>query len=630
MKHKIFYKTLGVLILFCSSYLYADQIYASDGLATNNMTDFLPVHEAFRDSFTQSSNHIQVHFDIADHYHLYKERFKFSLETPTPAKLSAALFTTPGELKHDEEFGEVMVYHHQVDIGFDVSTPTATTATLVVEFQGCAEAGLCYPPTKVKYPLTLDSMTPSSATSEIENEKSPSSTTTVSPTKTTAIQTNTALDKSNTQSILNFLEGKSLLGVIGLFFLLGLGLTFTPCVLPMIPILSGVIAGQHQPLTTRSGFILSSCFVVGMAITFAIAGLVVGMTGARLQIWMQDPAVLSVFAALFVLLAFAMFGFYEMQLPAFIRDRLNNINQKQQGGNWLGVFIMGILSALVVSPCVSAPLAAALLYIAQTGSPLLGALALLALGLGMGAPLIIIGTTGANVLPRAGAWMDGVKAFFGVLLLAVGAWLVRTVLPDTIMMLIWAALLIIPAFYLLTSTMSSGWSKFGKGVAIMLITYGILIIVGAASGQTNPLKPLNLNTISTTTSSTSVTNTDLAFSKVTTLAQLQQALSDAKNNHQPVMLDFYADWCIACVEMEHGAFQDAAVKVSLKDFKLIQADLTNNPETDALLSQFKLIGPPSILFFDKNGHWLEKATLMGQMDAVKFNQYIQQQVLPKL
>jgi thiol:disulfide interchange protein DsbD len=579
----------------------------SENLIPNTEPDFLPVHQAFRDNIIQSGNQVKVHFDIADHYYLYKDRFKFSIEAPTTATLSAPVFATPGELKQDENFGEVTVYHHAVDIELAITAAQASAATLIVEFQGCAEAGLCYPPTQIKQPLTNLAVSTASLT-----------TGPVTP----------ALDSSSTQSILNFLEGKSWLYMIGVFFLLGLGLTFTPCVLPMIPILSGVIAGQHQPLTARKGFILSSCFVLGMALTFAIAGLIVGMTGARLQIWMQDPIVLSVFAGLFVLLALSMFGFYEMQLPAFIRDRLHNLNQQQQGGHWLGVFMMGVLSALVVSPCVSAPLAAALLYIAQTGSPLLGALALLALGLGMGAPLIIIGTTGANILPRAGGWMDNVKAFFGVLLLAVGAWLIRTVLPDALMMLIWAALLIIPAMYLLTASTASGWSKLGKGLALIMLTYGVLLIIGAASGQTNPLKPLPLNTSTTSASAVNhPTSTGLNFSKVTTLAQLQQALTDAKNNQQPAMLDYYADWCIACVEMEHGAFQDPAVKTTLKDFKLIQVDLTNNPETDALLSKFNLIGPPSILFFDKNGQWLEKVTIMGQMDAEKFNRYIQQQVL---
>lgn len=616
------FKLLSLLALFLNCFLFTAQVYAATGLSTDK-PDFLPVHQAFASRFNQVGNQLTVRFDIADHYYLYKERFKFSLEPANAAVLSAANFSKPGELKQDEEFGEVLVYHQNIEIGFNVSAAAATPATLVVEFQGCAEAGLCYPPTKLKYPFTVN------ATSATNTTDTTINTVTSNPVTSNPV-TKKSLDNSSTQSILSFLEGKNLFVMIGVFFLLGLGLTFTPCVLPMIPILSGVIAGQQQPLTTKSGFILSSCFVFGMAMTFAVAGLMVGMTGARLQIWMQDPVVLSVFASLFVLLALSMFGFYEMQLPAFIRDRLNNINQKQQGGHWLGVFIMGILSALVVSPCVSAPLAAALLYIAQSGSPLLGGLALLALGLGMGAPLIVIGTTGANVLPRAGAWMDGVKAFFGVLLLAVGAWLARTVFPEAVMMVIWAGLLMIPALYLLTNTLTSGWGKFAKGMAVMLLTYGILILIGAASGQTNPLKPLAFNSVSATSASTGKTNTGLVFNKIYTLNELQQALTTAQNNQQPVMLDYYADWCIACIEMEHNAFQDTAVNQSLSGFKLLQVDLTNNPETDALLSAYQLIGPPSILFFDKTGQWLEKSTVMGEMNAMQFHQHIQQQVLNKL
>lgn len=630
MLRVIFYKPLDLLVCFFSCFFLTTQIYAASTVASEK-PDFLPVHEAFRSNFNQSGNQLKVSFDIADHYYLYKERFKFSIESPSTATLSPASFSQPGELKQDEEFGEVLVYHHHIEITFNITAAIATQAALIVEFQGCAEAGLCYPPTKLKYPVTVSASTSAAIAESSAASNSPSVTPANTPYSTNTANNKQQLDNSSTQSILSFLEGKSLLTMIGVFFLLGLGLTFTPCVLPMIPILSGVIAGQQQPLTTKSGFILSSCFVVGMAITFAVAGLIVGMTGARLQIWMQDPIVLGVFAGLFVLLALSMFGFYEMQLPAFIRDRLNNLNQQQQGGHWLGVFIMGVLSALVVSPCVSAPLAAALLYIAQTGSPLLGGLALLALGLGMGAPLIVIGTTGANILPRAGAWMDGVKAFFGVLLLAVGAWLARTIFPDAMMMVIWAALLIIPALYLLTNTLVSGWGKFAKGVAIMLLTYGILILIGTATGQTNPLKPLAFTTLSASSAQTGNTNTGgLTFSKIYTLPELQQALATAKNNQQPVMLDYYADWCIACVEMEHNAFQDAAVNNALKTFKLLQVDLTNNPETDALLSAYKLIGPPSILFFDTQGQRLEESTVMGEMDAAQFHQHIQKQVLSKI
>lgn len=610
---------------------------ASDSSLTTEDPEFLPVQEAFRSSITQQGNRLSLNWTIADHYYLYKSRFKFSVAPADAAVLGAAEFATPGETKQDEYFGEVLVYHHAVDIELPIQ-PTSSTPTefkVVIEFQGCAEAGLCYPPTKIEYPVDLAALdysavqSSSAITQNTAHSVTNNPSTSVSAQPASASPSSDKLNSSNTQSILNFLQGRGLLTMMGVFFLLGLGLTFTPCVLPMIPILSSVIAGQQQPLTARRGFILSSSYVIGMALTFAIAGLVVGLTGARLQIWMQNPIVLSVFSGLFVFLALAMFGFYEMQLPAFLRDRLNNINQQQQGGHWLGVFIMGILSALVVSPCVSAPLAAALLYIAQTGSPLLGAVALLALGLGMGAPLIVIGTTGANIMPRAGGWMDSVKAFFGIMLLAVAAWLIRSVLPAGLMMIIWAALLIIPAVYLLTTSHSTGWRTFGKGVGVMLLTYGILIVIGAAAGNTNPLQPITLTANSASNSSNS-TASGVVFTEIRSVAQLQQALAEAKQNQRPVMLDYYADWCIACVEMEHDAFQNPEVKKSLEGFTLLQANLTDNPETDALLSQFKLIGPPSILFFNPQGQWLEKSTVMGQMNSAEFNQHLQVEVLPKL
>lgn len=607
-------------------------------------TEFLSNAEAFKAEITLFKNEILINWDIAEQYYLYKKRFKFSISDEegkplTGVALGTPEFSHPGKIKEDETFGVVEVYYDHVSIRIPINAATQQDINITVGYQGCAEAGLCYPPAKIIQPLTvLKNITPASnpmqANSSVGHDNQALSLSSKHPSKpsTSANPATIELNSNDASSIATYLNEAALLPMLGFFFILGIGLTFTPCVLPMIPILSSTILGQGQSLTATRGFILSCSYVLGMAVAFSLAGLAVGLAGARIQLFMQDPIVLSSFAIVFVLLSLAMFGFYELQLPERFRSSLNNVNAQQKSGNLVGVFIMGALSALIVSPCVSAPLAGILVFIAQEGDPGLGSMALLSLGLGMGAPLIVIATTGANILPKAGNWMNTTKSVFGIALLAVAAYLVRTVLPDSIMMLIWASFFILPAIYMGAldplEPSASGWKKLWKGVGIMMIVYGIALIWGTAQGNTNPIKPLHFTGTSQVSHPNMAPANRLVFETVNTNAMLSEALASAQAK-QPVMIDFYADWCIACVEMEHGAFSDLRSQQRLDSFKLIKVDITKGgEEANTLLDRFGLIGPPSILFFNQAGHPVQSATIMGEMNADQFIHHLDTRVLP--
>ena len=605
-----------------AAFLFTTGAASATSLFQNAQTDFLKAEEAFQGSVNLDNNTLLIHWRIAEGYYLYKDKF-FLKTTPESVALGDIAFDHPGIMKMDETFGEVEVYYQNVTLSIPI-IKAPKDFTVNVHYQGCAEAGLCYLPKKIEQSFRLSTPIDSTNSTVSTDSTIVLKNTASSPESTPTQETDNklALDRHDANSLHQFLAEGSLLPKLLLFFLLGIGLTFTPCVLPMIPILTGVIAGQQQPLTLRKGFFLSSSYVLGMALTFAVIGLIIGLTGAKVQVWLQNPYVLTGFALIFVVLAFSMFGFYELQLPRFLQDKLSQAQQKQQGGHIISVFLMGALSALVVSPCVSAPLAGALLYVTNEGSALVGALILFSLGLGMGAPLIAIGTTGANILPKAGAWMDQVKVFFGVLLLAVGTYFLRTVLPSNIMMGLWALLLILPGVYFgAFRTADTGWQSCKKGLSLIAIVYGILLIAGLSLGATNPLKPLHPLISSSTPAK------HLDFQRLSSLSSLNSELEAAAKRQQPVMLDYYADWCIACIEMEHDAFQDHRVIDALKNFKLLQVDLTDNPEAQALLDQFELIGPPSILFFDESGHLMPSSAVMGEMNADRFFNHLNNKVI---
>ena len=579
---------------------------------TESEPKFLPVTEAFPFQIEQQGNQLSVIWDSADEYYLYKKKIHLK---QGKQKFKAASFSEEGKLKHDEAFGEVIVFYGQVEARFDLKQLAPNTAT-ILGFQGCADAGLCYPPQKID--LDID-------WAAVEADQS------TKPARPIANQ-QPATSNSNTQAAPpatdSWIEGKSWFSVVGLFFILGLGLTFTPCVLPMVPILTSIVIGQ-QKHTPAKGFVLSTTYVMGMAITYAAAGVTVGLlgAGANIQAWMQTPWILSIFAILFLALSLSMFGLYELQLPSALRNRLNDMNQKQKGGSLISVFLMGVLSALVVSPCVSAPLAGALVYLSTTGDAWLGGSALLALGLGMGTPLIILGTSGASMMPKAGGWMDQIKAFFGILLIGVAIWLLSRFLDATLILALWGVLAIVYGIYLGAiepiEAAQSGIKRTVKGLAFVILVYGVLAITGALQGNDDPLKPLASTHVTSSNNLQSHSNMS-PFKNIENRTQLDAAIKNhlAANPNGAVMLDYYADWCIACKVMEKAVFHEADVQAHWPELLWLQIDVTEQTsEQVELMTDFNLFGPPSMLFFTTNGE-LDQLRILGEMHKAEFIEHL--------
>ncbi len=581
---------------------------------TQGEPKFLPVGEAFPYQIDQQGSQLSIIWDSADEYYLYKKKFYLK---QGKEKFKAITFSEEGELKHDEAFGEVIVFYHQVEARFDLTQLAPNTPT-ILGFQGCADAGLCYPPQKIE--LDIDWQAVKAPTTKSITNNSAEKIITSEPTTQAA----TSNDENE-----SWIEGKSWFSVVGLFFILGLGLTFTPCVLPMVPILTSIVIGQ-QKHTPAKGFVLSTTYVLGMAITYAAAGVTVGLlgAGANIQAWMQTPWILTIFAILFLVLSLSMFGLYELQLPSGLRNRLNNMNQKQKGGSLISVFLMGVLSALVVSPCVSAPLAGALVYLSTTGDAWLGGSALLALGLGMGTPLIILGTSGASMMPKAGGWMDQIKAFFGILLIGVAIWLLSRFLDATLILAMWGILAIVYAIYLGAiepiEPAQTGVKRTVKGLAFVVLTYGVLALIGALQGNDDPLKPLASSHAAMNSSSDHNSNLASPFKNIDNKTQLDAAVKNhlAANPNGAVMLDYYADWCIACKVMEKEVFHHSDVQAHWPELLWLQIDVTDQtPEQVELMTQFNLFGPPSMLFFTKDGE-LEKHRILGEMHKEEFTNHL--------
>jgi thiol:disulfide interchange protein DsbD len=559
--------------------------------------DFLDPMVAFKPSARALDGQtIEVTYEIAKGYYLYRDKFKFAVDGES---VSLGVAQIPkGKEKDDENFGKVEVYYKTVAIRLPVERKAsgALQLKLNVTSQGCADAGVCYPPQS--QPVSLELPDPASVPSVGSK--------------------NSTVDGDESGKIASALKNTGFWGNLLFFFIAGLGLSLTPCVFPMIPILSGIIAGQGHKISRGRAFALSLAYVLGMAVTYAAAGVAAGMTGTLLSAALQSPWVLGAFALVFVVLSFSMFGFYELQLPTSLQSKLSEESGHLQGGRGIGVFAMGALSALIVGPCVAAPLAGALLYIGQTGDAVLGGTALFVMALGMGVPLLIVGLSAGTLLPRAGAWMEAVKKGFGVLLLATAVWLVSPVIPAVVQMLAWAALLIIPAIFLHAldplPPHAKGWQRFWKGIGIVMLLTGAALLIGALAGGRDPLQPL----AGLRGQAVAAENKKLAFEPVVSLADLEAKVMAAG---QPVMLDFYADWCVSCKEMERFTFSDPAVQAKLSGFKLLKADVTaNNADDKALLARFGLFGPPGILFFDKTGKENKSVRVVGFMPAAEFIQ----------
>ena len=575
--------------------------------ATAHAEEFLDPLVAFKPTAKALDGQTaEVRFTIAKGYYLYRDKFRFKAEPETVA-LGTPQFAA-GKMKKDDLFGEVEVYFKEAVIRVPVerNSSGALPLTLRVTSQGCADGGICYPPQVQTVSLTLPD---------------PASTPAAAPmTSAAAGSGDRSGDRSGDESgqIAQLLKDASFWVVVASFFGFGLLLSLTPCVFPMIPILSGIIVGSGHKTSHTRAFLLSLAYVLGMALTYAAAGIAAGMTGTLLSAALQNAWVLGGFALVFVVLSFSMFGFYELQLPTFLQSKMSEEAGHLKGGSIPGVAAMGALSALIVGPCVAAPLAGALLYIGQTGDAVLGGIALFVMALGMGVPLLIVGATAKSALPHSGPWMEAVKKAFGVLLLATAVWLVSPVIPVAAQMLAWALLLIIPGIYMHAldplPAHAKGWHKFWKGVGLVMVVTGAAMLVGALSGAKDPLQPLGNFRGSDAIAETK----HLAFERVRTVAELDARIRAAG---KPVMLDFYADWCVSCKEMERFTFSDARVQQKLADTLLLQVDVTaNNDDDKALLKRFNLFGPPGIIFFDRAGNEINGLRVVGFQNAEAFLQ----------
>jgi thiol:disulfide interchange protein DsbD len=545
--------------------------------------EFLPPEEAFKLALTpRADGNLDARFTIAPDYYLYRDKISVKVIAPAGVSVSGIDFP-PAEEKNDANFGKMFVYHHSFSAVVRLAgLPAAGSKSLQVETsrQGCSVKGICYPPLDQTLAVDLSS----------------------APAATEAPAQAAAKDTSDTGRVTAILQGGNYWLVIVSFFGFGLLLSLTPCVFPMIPILSGIIVGQGHQITKRKGFLLSLAYVLGMATTYALAGVAAGLSGTLISNALQNPWALSAGAAIFVALSLSMFGFFELQMPSFLQSRFTEASNRIQGGRFTSVFVMGAISALIIGPCVAAPLAGALLYISQTSDVVLGGVSLFSLALGMGVPLLLIGLSAGALLPRAGGWMDAVKRFFGVALLAVAIWLISPLLSAVVQMLLWAALLIISAMFLHAleplAVNAKGLARFWKGIGMIALVAGIALLLGAMGGSRDLLQPLSVYQGGSAGAAEGPAH--LAFQRVKNVEQLDAAIKGAHG--RAVMLDFYADWCVSCKEMEKLSFTDAKVQARLKDMVLLQADVTaNSAEDKALLARFKLFGPPGIVFFDKTG-----------------------------
>ncbi|NOX09295.1 MAG: protein-disulfide reductase DsbD [Gammaproteobacteria bacterium] len=617
-------KIIFYLLLSLSLNLFAPTASLASGGQNNNPfgdlgnsfgfssmeNEFLDPDDAFRlTTRIEDNNSLIVAIKVADDYYLYRDKFKFKLISPPTIQLGEPIYPK-GKIKNDEFFGRIETYTGTVEVRVPFTqTSPAQEITVEIQYQGCADAGICYPPITKTVQHPLEPVTTASVI-----------------TIPTDMAMKSPLLSSEQDSIAQQIGQDNLLITLLSFFGFGLLLSFTPCVFPMIPILSSIIIGEGDKMTTRRAFILSLTYVLSISLTYTILGVIAGLFGENLQAAFQNPWIIGSFSLIFVALAMSMFGFYNLQLPASLQSRLNAISNNQRGGSLLGVAIMGFLSALIVGPCVAAPLAGALIYIGQTGDAILGGLALFSLSMGMGAPLLAIGTGAGKLLPKAGAWMDTIKSVFGVLLLALALWMLERILPVSIMMLLSAILLIITACYMRAldslDSSQSGWARLWKGLGVVLLIQGIILLFGIAVGGHSLLQPLS-GVFNSTQGVAGSAKEMVMFKRVKDIASLEHEVKLANEQGKAVMLDFYADWCISCKELEKFTFSDPGVQAQLSNMVLLQADVTENDATDkALLKKYGLIGPPSILFFNLHGDEQREYRLVGFLSAEQISEHL--------
>jgi len=628
---------------------------------SNKSAQFLPAEQAFQLTTEHQDQELTLRFNITPNYYLYKERFKFQVKSGNVI-IGQAFYSAEPEWKDDAEFGRVQVFHESLT----VTVPVNGSGELKISWQGCADAGLCYAPqnqtvnitsansqnnqpivapttatvtsptppataitiTKEEISIPIPTLIPT-VSYEIVDENDPtntitqisslpsSSSATTAPTIVNTTPTNDPFDLRNNPFLALFT-----------LFALGIGLAFTPCVLPMLPIVAGIVARQHAS-NARQGFFLAFAYGVGVASSYAVLGALVSLFGsqANLSLWLQHPVVLSAFSALFVILALASFDVFHLQLPSSWQHQLDALSKKGKAGSFVGTWLMGFFSALVVSPCVSAPLAGVLLSVSTLGNPLMGAIALFALGLGLSTPLMILGASEGRFMPKAGLWLNRVKQLFGVMLLGVAVILMSRLMHGSAVLVLWAILSVGTGFWL--NMWGGKWRLVWRSASYIFLIWGATLLVGAATGGTNPLQPLDfIRTPSALTATPSVTTTPSQttpvahFQTIKTVAALDAAVAAAYANNQKVLVDFYADWCVSCKIMDNEIFAQADIQQQLNGWVLLRADVTNNTEADReLMQRFQVFGPPAILFFEQ-GLELSQARIVGETTKAAFSEHL--------
>ena len=602
------------------------------GISTLGDTN-APLHpdKAFGfDIVADDKQNLNVRWSITPGHYLYQHKLSFKVTEPTTGITLEKPDLPKGKAEHDQYFGDIVTYNKNFDVKLPFSGST-DSITIRASYQGCSKlTGICYPPQTKSQTIDLSSAKvaiagTSLATTATAALAAPTTNAAIAGTSTSA---ETPVKVSEQASFANKLLGGNFFAILATFFIAGIALTFTPCVFPMIPILSGIIAGQGTDNSTKKSFFLSLSYVLAMALTYAIVGAIAALSGENLQVALQNPWVIGAFAGLFVLLSLAMFGFYELQMPAGVQAKLADISNSQTGGSMMNAGIMGFLSALIVGPCVTAPLIGALIYIAQTKDVVIGGLSLFTLGLGMGVPLMIIGTSAGKILPKAGAWMDKVKAGFGIMMLAMAIWMLERIVSIQVVMMLTGILAVFTAIYMgaldAISEASTGWKRFFKAGGLVTLLYGAMLLFGAASNNGNLLQPLKGSFSAGGSGQQNNQEHGLVFRQIKGIDGLNEALALAKQQKQTVMLDFYADWCISCKEMEFITFANPAVVKTLKNTVLLQADVTPNDDLDkALLKKYGLFGPPGILFFDLESQENKPFRIVGEMKPEPFNKHVQ-------
>lgn len=590
------------------------------GLGGSNDDEILEPDVAFKlTTDIKDGNNLVANWQIADKHYLYRDKFKFILKEGQGIQLGNANLP-PGETKNDEFFGKIQVFHDGAEAIIPLNRTNTSPTSIKVQFtyQGCAEeTGICYPPIRKTIDFALPAGIATASTTGTVDSK--------------AATTSTTGDDSfvsEQDKSLQVLQSGDVVEILIYFFLGGLALAFTACMYPMIPILSSIIVGHGDNISHSKAFVISMAYVQSMAVTFGIMGAAVALFagGVNLQAYFQSPWILIPFSLLFVALAFSMFGFYAIQMPASVQSWLSNFSNKQEGGSLHGAIFMGAASALIIGPCAGPVIIGALAYVAAESDPVVGFLAMFILGNGLGLPLLAVGTLGGHVLPKAGTWMDTVKAAAGVVLLAIAILFLERIsfISSTFIMMLWATFFIVVGVYLgaldAIKEGASGWFKLWKGLGVVFIVYGVIVMLGGVTGARNFNDPMHGSTL---TMGGGAEKQHLAFKRIKTAQDLQNEIAAAKAAGKYIMLDFYADWCTYCKQFEDYVFTNKDVQLLLKDFVLLQADVTANDEQDQELNKFTSVqAPPAILFFGKDGKEIRNYRIVGNMDAETFIKHV--------